>query len=75
MPFLFALLVIVALFVLLWKLRDVPPHAAHPRRPTPRPPAPPRRRPARPVRSVAPDDDPEFLRELSRRMRRDKPDA
>jgi hypothetical protein len=71
---LFALLVVVALFVLLWKLRDAPPHAAHPSRPAPRPPVP-RRRPARPVRSVAPDDDPEFLRELSRRMRRDKPDA
>ena len=72
MPFLFALLVIVALFVLLWKLRDAPPHAAHPGRPMPRPPAPPRRRPAR---LIAPDDDPEFLRELSRRMRRDKPEA
>jgi hypothetical protein len=75
---LFALLVVVALFVLLWKLRDTPPRTAHPGRPAPRPPVPPRRRPARParpVRSVAPDDDPEFLRELSRRMRRDKPDA
>jgi len=69
-PFLFALLVIVALVVLLYKLRDSPA----------RPPghhhsAAPPRRPMRPVRSVAPDDDPDFLRELSRRMRRDKPDA
>jgi hypothetical protein len=32
----------------------------------PRPP-----RPRRDVRSVAPDDDPEFLRELERRTRRD----
>jgi hypothetical protein len=28
-------------------------------------------RPARPVRVMAPDDDPEFLRELARRVRRD----
>jgi hypothetical protein len=28
-------------------------------------------RPARPVRTMAPDDDPDFLRELARRVRRD----
>jgi hypothetical protein len=67
-PFVFALLVVVALFVLLWKLRDAP------SRP-PRPGRGPAVRPRRPVRSVAPDDDPDFLRELGRRMRRDKPDG
>lgn len=30
-----------------------------------------RPRPQRPVRPLAPDDDPEFLRELERRARRD----
>ena len=34
-----------------------------------RPPQPPRT--ARPARPLAPDDDPEFLRELQRRTRRD----
>jgi hypothetical protein len=36
-------------------------------------PAPPPKRPRaqRPVRPLAPDDDPEFLRELERRTRRD----
>jgi hypothetical protein len=68
-PLVFALLVIVVLFVLLWKLRD---GEGPPRRPggtgrasrgrsTPRPP--------RPTRSVGPDDDPDFLRELDRRAR------
>ena len=33
--------------------------------------APKRPRPQRAVRPVAPDDDPEFLRELERRTRRD----
>jgi len=72
--FVFALLVFAALFVLLWKLREAPPRSV-PRSAPPvrrRPPAPPRR----PARSLAPDDDPEFLRELSRRMRRrDHPDS
>jgi hypothetical protein len=31
----------------------------------------PRRRPHRPTRPMAPDDDPDFLRELERRARRD----
>ena len=67
MLFVLALLVMVAVFVLLWKLRDAP------ARPT-RPGGGASVRPRRPVRSVAPDDDPDFLRELGRRMRRDDPD-
>jgi hypothetical protein len=65
----FALLVIVVLFVLLWKLREAPPR---PRGRVGRS-RPPRGRstpPGRPNRSVGPDDDPEFLRELGRRNRR-----
>ena len=41
---------------------------ARPTRPGQRPRA---ARPARPTRPLAPDDDPEFLRELERRTRRD----
>jgi hypothetical protein len=68
-PFVFALLVLVALGVLLWKLRDSSP--TRPPRPVRGKPLPPRR----PIRSVAPDDDPDFLRELSRKMRRHRDES
>jgi hypothetical protein len=74
-PLLFALLVIIVLFVLLWKLRDAPPRPGAGRRPS----RPPRGRsvpPGRPNRSVGPDDDPDFMRELGRKTRppREEPD-
>jgi hypothetical protein len=70
--FVLALLVIVSVFVLLWKLREGPGGGRPPR---PGGDSPVRPRPRRPIRSVGPDDDPEFLRELSRRMRRDQSDT
>ena len=65
MPYLIVLVIAVVVVILVMRAaaasgngRDLP---------RARPP----RRPARPSRPLAPDDDPDFLRELERRARRD----
>jgi hypothetical protein len=60
-------LLVVALVVVLLVVRATAVAGSGVRRP--RPPRPPR--PSDAVRPTAPDDDPEFLRELARRVRRD----
>ena len=64
MPYLIVLVIAVVVVVLVMRAASAPdrglPRARAPRRP--RPPA---------ARPLAPDDDPEFLRELQRRARRD----
>ena len=64
MPFLVVLVVAVVVVVLVMRA------AAASGRSAGRPPAP-HPRAQRPSRPLAPDDDPEFLRELERRARRD----
>jgi hypothetical protein len=62
-PYLIVLVIAVVVVVLVMRA------AAAPGRGLPRTRAP--RRPQRSTRPLAPDDDPEFLRELERRARRD----
>ncbi len=68
MVFLVMLVIAVAVVVLVMRAAAAPGRsggdlrAPHPSRGT---------RPQRPARPLAPDDDPEFLRELDRRTRRD----
>ena len=64
MPFLVMLVVAVVVVVLVMRAAAASGRAGGGARP-PRPQA------HRPVRPLAPDDDPEFLRELERRARRD----
>ncbi|GAB3310552.1 hypothetical protein GCM10027451_21530 [Geodermatophilus aquaeductus] len=61
-------LLVVALVVVVLVMRATVVAGRGLRRPQPPTAGP---RPADPVRPVAPDDDPEFLRELARRVRRD----
>ena len=67
MPFLVVLVVAVVVVVLVMRAAAAPGRAGGGSR-RPRPPRP---RVQPPTRPVAPDDDPEFLRELERRARRD----
>ena len=67
MAFLIVLLVVVAVVVLVLRAASVPGAGDGGLRP----PRQQRRRPADQGRPLAPDDDPEFLRDLSRRIRRD----
>jgi hypothetical protein len=67
-PYLVLLIVAVVVVVLVVRAANAPGRTGRPR--LPRPPRPPRRAPGA-SRPVAPDDDPEFLRELERRTRRD----
>jgi hypothetical protein len=67
-PFLVLLVVAVVVVVLVMRAAGAPPNGSGGRggiRPPRRP------RSQRAVRPIAPDDDPEFLRELDRRTRRD----
>jgi hypothetical protein len=64
MAFLVVLVVAVVVVVLVMRAAGAAPGGS------PRSPGPPRGR-QRPARFVAPDDDPEFLRDLERRTRRD----
>ena len=66
MPLLVALVVAVVVVVLVMRAA-----AAHGRADAGRAAGTARPRAQRPVRPLAPDDDPEFLRELERRARRD----
>jgi len=68
-PFIAAVLIVVMLFLLIRKLRTMPAGAPRATRPVRSISQSPHRRP------LAPDDDPEFLRELGRRMRRPTDDA
>jgi hypothetical protein len=62
-------MMLVAVGVVVLVMRAAAQGGSHPGA---RPPGPARRpRAARPTRPLAPDDDPEFLRELERRTRRD----
>jgi len=65
-PYLVLLVVAVVVVVLVMRAAGTPPHGGG--RGGLRPPRP---RPQQPSRPLAPDDDPEFLRELERRTRRD----
>lgn len=60
MPFLVLLVVMVVVVVLVMRAAQNPGTKAGGRPPT-----------VRPARSMGPDDDPDFLRELARRLRRD----
>jgi hypothetical protein len=64
LPYLVLLVVAVVVVVLVMRAAGAPPSRRG--RGGIRPP-----RPQRPARPLAPDDDPEFLRELDRRTRRD----
>ena len=68
MPYLVLLVVAVVVVVLVVRASNAPGRVGRPR--LARPPKPPRRSPGT-SRPIAPDDDPEFLRELERRTRRD----
>jgi hypothetical protein len=63
-PYLVLLVVAVVVVVLVMRAAGAPPGGGRAR--APRRPGPPR-----PSRPLAPDDDPDFLRELDRRTRRD----
>lgn len=72
--FLVGLLVIGVLLYGLWRVTaNLDPAGGGASRPT-REPKPPRRRPER-SQPLAPDDNPEFLRELDRRAKKDEPPA
>jgi hypothetical protein len=64
-PFLVVLVVAVIVVVLVMRAAAASGRPGGGVRRTPRP------RPRRPSRPIAPDDDPEFMRELERRARRD----
>ena len=68
MPFLVLLVIAVVVVVLVVRASNAPGRTGRPG--LPRPSRPPRRAPDA-GRPLAPDDDPEFLRELERRARRD----
>lgn len=68
MPYLVLLVVAVIVVVLVVRASNAPGRSGRPR--LRRSPRPPRRAPGA-SRPVAPDDDPDFLRELERRTRRD----
>ena len=65
MPYLIVL--VIAVVVVLLVMRAAAASGRRQSMPRPRP----AHRPQRPSRPLAPDDDPEFLRELERRARRD----
>jgi hypothetical protein len=67
-PYLMLLVVAVVVVVLDMRASNAPGRVGRPR--PARPPKPPRRSQGT-NRPIAPDDDPEFLRELERRTRRD----
>ena len=69
MPFLVLLVIAVVVVVLIVRASNAPGRRPGSAR-LPRPPHRPRRAPSA-GRSLPPDDDPEFLRELKRRTRRD----
>jgi hypothetical protein len=69
MPFLVLLVIAVVVVVLIVRASNAPGRRPGSAR-LPRPPRPPRRAPSA-GRSLAPDDDPEFIAELERRTRRD----